>query len=79
MPGSPTPTVIRTLRFKVRREGYAWLEAAAADVNHAWSWANEVSDKAALPYSGSARFALKGWGRLTASRLPCLLSCAHKI
>jgi hypothetical protein len=29
--------VIRTLRFKVRREGHAWLEAAAVEVNQTWN------------------------------------------
>jgi hypothetical protein len=37
MPETPAPTVIRTLRFKVRREGYAWLEAAAGEVNQTWN------------------------------------------
>ena len=56
MPESPVPTVIRTLRFKVRREGYAWLEAAAVEVNQTWNWGNEVSDKAARPFAGPARW-----------------------
>ncbi len=47
MTASPVPNVIRTLRFKLRREGYAWLEAAAVEVNQAWDWSNEVSYKAA--------------------------------
>jgi len=56
MPETPAPTVTRTLRFKVRREGYAWLEAAAVEVNQTWNWCNEVSYKAARPYSGPARW-----------------------
>ena len=56
MSESPVPTVIRTLRFKVRREGYAWLEAAAVEVNQTWNWANSVSDKAARPFAGPPRW-----------------------
>ena len=56
MPESPVPTVIRTLRFKVRREGYAWLEAAAVEVNQVWNWSNSVSDKAARPFAGPPRW-----------------------
>jgi len=33
----PVPTVIRTLRFKVRPESYVWLEAAAVEVNQTWN------------------------------------------
>ena len=50
------PTVIRTLRFKVRREGYAWLEAAAVEVNQTWNWSNSVSYKAARPFVGPSRW-----------------------
>jgi len=28
MPKTPVPTVTRTLRFKIRRESYPWLEAS---------------------------------------------------
>ena len=56
MPETPIPNVIRTLRFKLRREGVAWLEAAAVEVNQVWNWANEVSHKAARPYSGPTRW-----------------------
>ncbi len=56
MPETPIPNVIRTLRFKLRREGVAWLEAAAVEVNQVWNWANEVSYKAARPYSGPSRW-----------------------
>jgi len=33
-------TCIRTLRLKVKTESYAWLNAAAVEVNHVWNWAN---------------------------------------
>jgi len=56
MPESSLPTVIRTLRFKVRREGYAWLEAAAVEVNQTCNWANEVSGTAARPFAGPPRW-----------------------
>ena len=32
MPKTPVPTVTRTLRFKLRRESYPWLEAASVEV-----------------------------------------------
>jgi IS605 OrfB family transposase len=38
----------RTLRLKVKREAYPWLNAAAREVNATWNWANETSMKAAL-------------------------------
>jgi hypothetical protein len=43
---------IRTLRMKVKREGYAWLNAAALEVNQVWNWANATSVKAARPFAG---------------------------
>jgi putative transposase len=42
----------RTLKLKVRSESYAWLNAAAIEVNQVWNWANEVSAKAAQPFVG---------------------------
>ena len=45
-------SVTRTLRLKVRRESYAWLNAAAIEVNPVWNWANEMSAKAAHPFAG---------------------------
>jgi len=53
---TPSPTVTRTLRFKVRRESYPWLEAAATEVNQVWNWANSVSAKAARPFAGPPRW-----------------------
>lgn len=49
-------SVPRTLRLKVRREAYAWLNGAAMEVNTVWNWANEVSVKAAHPFAGKPRW-----------------------
>jgi len=46
----------RTLRLKVRSESYSWLNAAAIEVNQVWNWANEVSAKAARPFSGKSKW-----------------------
>jgi putative transposase len=54
-----TPEVshyVRTLRLKVRAEGYAWLNAAAAEVNHVWNWANATAFKAARPFAGPGKW-----------------------
>ncbi len=40
-------TAIKTLRLKVKAESYAWLNAAAVEVNQVWNWSNETSLKAA--------------------------------
>jgi hypothetical protein len=37
----------RTLRSKVRTEAYAWLNAAAGQVNEVFNYCNETSLKAA--------------------------------
>jgi putative transposase len=50
------PTCIRTLRFKVKTEAYAWLNAAAVEVNQVWNWANETSYKAARPFAGPGKW-----------------------
>jgi putative transposase len=50
------PPCIRTLRLKVKSEAYAWLNAAAVEVNQVWNWANETSYKAARPFVGPARW-----------------------
>ena len=35
---------VSTLRLKVRAEGYAWLNAAATEVNRVWNYAKaEIS------------------------------------
>jgi transposase len=45
---------VRTLRLKVKREGYAWLNDAATEVNQVWNFSNAAS-KAVLD---------AGWGML---------------
>jgi IS605 OrfB family transposase len=47
---------IRTLRLKVKAEGYAWLNAAAIEVNQVWNYANATSYKAARPFAGKPRW-----------------------
>src|SRR5271168_3603789 len=47
---------IRTLRLKVKAEGYAWLNAAAIEVNQVWNYANETSYKAARPFAGRGKW-----------------------
>src|SRR5437899_1453000 len=48
--------VARTLRVNVKREAYRWLNAAAAEVNLVWNWANETSAKAAWPFAGKPKW-----------------------
>ena len=38
---------LRTLRLKVRRETYEWLNAAALEVNETFNYCNEISLKTA--------------------------------
>jgi IS605 OrfB family transposase len=47
---------IHTLRLKVKAGGYAWLNAAAIEVNQVWNYANATSYKAAQPYVGPAKW-----------------------
>jgi len=47
---------IRTLRLKVKAEGYAWLNAAAIEVNQVWNFANASSYKAARPFAGPPKW-----------------------
>jgi putative transposase len=47
---------VRTLRLKVKAEGYDWLNAAAIEVNQVWNYANATSYKAASPFAGQARW-----------------------
>jgi IS605 OrfB family transposase len=47
---------VRTLRLKVKSEAYAWLNAAATDVNQVWNFANAASHKAARPFVGPAKW-----------------------
>jgi len=49
-------TGIRTLRLKVKAEGYAWLNAATIEVNQVWNFANETSHKAARPFAGFGKW-----------------------
>ena len=48
---------IRTLRLKVKTEGYAWLNEAAIEVNQVWNFANATSYKAARPFVGPSKVA----------------------
>jgi hypothetical protein len=47
---------VRTLRLKVKAEGYAWLNAAAGEVNQVWNFANATSYKASRPYAARPRW-----------------------
>jgi putative transposase len=47
---------IRTLRLKVKTEGYAWLNEAAIEVNDVWNFANATSYKASRPFAGPSRW-----------------------
>src|SRR5450755_2630703 len=62
---------VRTLRLKVKREGYAWLNKAATEVNQVWNYSNEVSREAARPFAGVPRW-LSGFDldKLTAGAAP---------
>lgn len=52
-----TNTVLtRTLRLKVKREGCAWLDAAAREVNTVWNWANDTSAKAVRRFAGAPKW-----------------------
>jgi putative transposase len=47
---------IRTLRLKVKAEGYAWLNEAAVEVNQVWNFANATGYKAARPFVGPSKW-----------------------
>jgi putative transposase len=47
---------IRTLRLKVKAEGYSWLNKAAIEVNDVWNFANATSYKAARPFAGPPKW-----------------------
>jgi hypothetical protein len=49
---------IRTLRLKVKAEGYTWLNAAAIEVNQVWNYANATRYKAARPGVGHTQDAV---------------------
>ncbi len=50
------PSLVRTLRLKVKSESYPWLNAAASEVNQIWNYANEVSARAARPFAGAPKW-----------------------
>lgn len=66
------PSCVRTLRLKVKSESYAWLNAAAIEVNRVWNYANEVSARAARPFVGPPKW-LSGYDldKLTAGATEC--------
>jgi putative transposase len=43
---------VLTLRLKVKRQGYAWLNSAAIEINQVWNYANSTSYTAARPFTG---------------------------
>ena len=47
MTDSKPELFLRTLRFKVKKKAYPWLDAAATEVNQVWNWCREVSTDAA--------------------------------
>lgn len=47
---------MKTFRLKVKPEAYAWLNAAAREVNTVWNWANETSEKAIRRYTGAPKW-----------------------
>jgi putative transposase len=55
---SATETKIctRTLRLKVKPEAYAWLNAAAIEVNQVWNFSNAASERAARPFAGRGKW-----------------------
>ncbi len=50
------PSVVRTLRLKVKSEAYPWLNAAATEVNAVWNYDNEISARAARPFVGPPKW-----------------------
>jgi len=49
-------TCVRTVRLKVKREAYSWLNSAAIEVNQVFNWANATSYKAARPFVGPPKW-----------------------
>lgn len=45
---------MKTIRLKVKKEAYSWLNQAAREVNVVWNWANQTSEKAVRRFSGKA-------------------------
>jgi putative transposase len=52
----PLTSVIRALRLKVKSESYPWLNSAAMEVNTVWNGSAEVTEKAARPCTGKAKW-----------------------
>jgi hypothetical protein len=65
--------VTRTLRFKVKTEAHAWLNAAAYEVNQVWNWAAQMSEKAARPCTGEPKW-LTGLTLMISPRVPLSIS-----
>ncbi|HEX3603876.1 MAG TPA: hypothetical protein VHU43_07270 [Steroidobacteraceae bacterium] len=64
---------VRTLRLKVKAEGYAWLNAAGIEVNQVWNYANATNYKAARPFKGPAKWLTAfDLDKLTAGATECL-------
>jgi IS605 OrfB family transposase len=67
-----THTYLRTLRLKIKAEAYAWLNAAATEVNQVWNFANETSAKAARPFVGAPKWlSAYDLDKLTAGATDC--------
>lgn len=47
---------MKTIRLKVKKESYGWLEAAAKEVNFVWNWCNSTSEKAVKTYVGPSKW-----------------------
>jgi putative transposase len=63
---------VRTLRLKVKAEGYAWLNAAAIEINQVWNYANATSYKAARPFVGPPKWlSAFDLDKLTAGAVKC--------
>lgn len=67
------PSFTRTLRLKVKREAYSWLDAAAVEVNQVWNYANETAEKA-IARTDRARKWLSGFDlcNLTSGTAPLM-------
>lgn len=47
---------MKTIRVKVKKESYGWLNNASKDVNFVWNWCNSTSEKAIKKYYGAAEW-----------------------
>jgi hypothetical protein len=57
--------------LKVKAEGYAWLNAAAIEVNQVWNYANATSYKAAQPFAKPKWLTAFDLDKLTAGASKC--------